>query len=170
MCGDVVYDNEWGFSNRMADTAVAMGKPISTPITKLYLPARIRTASAVSMTDASCKRVLLRVDLNLMHNGWVADASARNTATITEPRRPRRRRPYFALRPAEGRDPNESLAPVAKAVGRFKRLIAFADCVGASVRGVSFSRHPLSGKHPFPRRTIRTRCTTRCFPAMSICR
>jgi glyceraldehyde 3-phosphate dehydrogenase len=22
------YDNEWGFSNRMADTAVAMGKKI----------------------------------------------------------------------------------------------------------------------------------------------
>ena len=34
------YDNEWGFSNRMADTAVAMGKLLLAPAldTRLFLP------------------------------------------------------------------------------------------------------------------------------------
>jgi phosphoglycerate kinase len=86
--------------------------------------------------DVKGKRVLLRVDLNVpMQHGEVADASRieRNTATITEIAD--RGGKVILLshygRP-KGRDPNESLAPVAAAVGRIlNRPIAFADdCVG----------------------------------------
>ena len=70
------YDNEWGFSNRMVDTAVAMGK--------LGLIARIDRCVARAMksfrtlddADVKGKRVLLRVDLNVpMQDGKVTDAS-----------------------------------------------------------------------------------------------
>jgi phosphoglycerate kinase len=86
--------------------------------------------------DVEGKRVLVRVDLNVpMHDGEVADASRieRNTPTITEIAD--RGGKVIILshygRP-KGRDPRESLKPVAAAVARIiHRPIGFADdCVG----------------------------------------
>ena len=86
--------------------------------------------------DVKGRRVLLRVDLNVpMHDGQVADVSRieRNTPTIVEIAD--RGGKVILLshygRP-KGRDPSESLKPVAAAVARIlKRPIAFAaDCVG----------------------------------------
>jgi len=86
--------------------------------------------------DVKGRRVLLRVDLNVpMHDGEVADVSRieRNTPTIVEIAD--RGGKVILLshygRP-KGRDPSESLKPVAAAVARIlKRPIAFAaDCVG----------------------------------------
>ena len=72
------YDNEWGFSNRMADTAVAMGKLICR------CRASFRTLDDL---DVKGKRVLVRADLNVpMEDGKVTDATRieRLAPTISE--------------------------------------------------------------------------------------
>ena len=62
------YDNEWGFSNRMADTAVAMAK-----LSEERADAAFRT---LDQADVKGKRALVRVDLNVpMENGRVTDAT-----------------------------------------------------------------------------------------------
>jgi phosphoglycerate kinase len=86
--------------------------------------------------DVKGKRVLLRVDLNVpMENGRVTDATRleRVAATITEISDKGGRVILLAHfgRP-KGRDPKESLKPVAAALAEvIKRPVAFAeDCVG----------------------------------------
>ncbi len=96
----------------------------------------MKTFRSLDEADVKGRRVLLRVDLNVpMHDGQVADVSRieRNTPTIVE--LADRGGKVILLshygRP-KGRDPGESLKPVAAAVARIlKRPIAFAaDCVG----------------------------------------
>ncbi|MGE3145581.1 MAG: phosphoglycerate kinase, partial [Pseudorhodoplanes sp.] len=86
--------------------------------------------------DVSDKRVLLRVDLNVpMENGAVSDATriARVAPTIAEIADRKGKVILLAHfgRP-KGRDPKESLKPVAAEVSRIlKRPVAFAeDCIG----------------------------------------
>ena len=71
------YDNEWGFSNRMADVAVAMGA----------LALMRRTFRTLDDLAVSGKRVLVRADLNVpMKDGEVADTLRieRQAPTIRE--------------------------------------------------------------------------------------
>src|SRR5262249_39992047 len=120
------YDNEWGFSTRMADPAVAMGKLISMP--------RFRTLNDL---DVKGKRVLVRADLNVpMKDGKVTDTSRidRQAPTIRELsdngakvivlshfERPKGKVvPSMSLKPIA--------APLSKAVGK---QVAFTDdCIG----------------------------------------
>ena len=86
------YDNEWGFSNRMVDTAGAMAKllrsgPLSSPPTcrakgretsgRGWMTAQaggesISRPSTISATSPA-KRVLVRVDLNVPMNDGAVD-------------------------------------------------------------------------------------------------
>ncbi len=71
------YDNEWGFSCRMADTAVAMGALLAGEYTAASAHTapqpRIRSLNGAILDG---KRVLLRVDLNVpMSGGVVTDAT-----------------------------------------------------------------------------------------------
>ncbi len=69
------YDNEWGFSNRMSDTAAAVRQRCK--------PWR-RTLDGL---DVHGKRVLLRADLNVpLHDGKISDLTRleRLSPTIQE--------------------------------------------------------------------------------------
>ena len=128
------YDNEWGFSNRMVDTAVAMGKLQLRLSSDLAAAMRFRTLDDV---DVEGKRVLLRVDLNVpMHDGKVTDATRieRDRADHRRARRQGRQGdPAVAFRPAEGAR-SEGVAAAGGRRGRARsssRPVAFAeDCVG----------------------------------------
>src|SRR5690606_20185688 len=99
---------------------------------------RIRDARLMSsfrtldQADVKGKRVLLRVDLNVpMENGRVADSTRieRIVPTITEIAEKNGKVILLAHfgRP-KGRDPNESLKPVAAALAHIlKRQVAFAE-------------------------------------------
>jgi phosphoglycerate kinase len=89
-------------------------------------------------SDISGKRVLVRLDLNVpLDNGTVADATRIERAAPTVTELSAKGAKVILLshfgRP-KGRDPKESLKPVADAAARiFGKPVAFADdCVGAS--------------------------------------
>ena len=140
------YDNEWGFSNRMADTAVAMGKLLI--MTLFGVPGRpfvigralMASFRTLDQADLRGKRVLVRVDLNVpMENGKVTDATRIERAAPTINEIAGKGGKVILLshfgRP-KGRDPKESLKPVAAEVARvLKRPVAFADdCIGEAAR------------------------------------
>src|ERR1700681_4667362 len=100
-------------------------------------PSMSKTFRTLDDVDVKGKRVLLRVDLNVpMENGRVTDATRleRIAATITEISDKGGRAILLAHfgRP-KGRDPKDSLKPVADALAQaIKKPVAFAaDCVGA---------------------------------------
>ena len=84
------YDNEWGFSNRMGDTAVAMGKLALTACTVAKRVASKRKRMDYNTLDdlaVKGKRVLVRADLNVpLKDGVVTDATRieRQAPTIRE--------------------------------------------------------------------------------------
>src|SRR6201984_3134731 len=106
-------------------------------------PSMSKTFRTLDDVDVKGKRVLLRVDLNVpMENGRVTDATRleRVAPTITEISGKGGKVILLAHfgRP-KGRDPKESLKPVADALSQvIKQPVAFAeDCVGeAAARAV----------------------------------
>ena len=93
------YDNEWGFSNRMVDTAAAMAPPDLTSW-------RRSRPSTISATWTG-KRVLVRVDLNVPMQDGAGDRrhpAARHPADRRRARRQGRDRAAARpFRPAQGR-------------------------------------------------------------------
>ncbi len=120
------YDNEWGFSNRMSDTAALLGSALAMAL---------RTLDGV---DVAGKRVLLRADLNVpVRDGHISDPTRieRLCPTIRELAEKGARVVVCSHfdRPKGKRVPEMSLAPLAEALGEaLGRQVGFAeDCVGA---------------------------------------
>jgi glyceraldehyde 3-phosphate dehydrogenase len=149
------YDNEWGFSNRMADTAVAMGKllgiGVSAHTSEAAMPAstggrRIRTLSGAQLDG---KTVLLRADLNVpMKDGKVTDDTRikRLLPSINELASQGARvivMSHFG-RP-KAKDPEMSLAGVARKLGELmpgKDVRFIPDCIGRGVKNRAASLFP----------------------------
>ena len=91
------YDNEWGFANRMCDTAAAVGR------FRLVIMSRFVTLDDLAVAG---QRVLVRADLNVpVQGGKVTDcdtnrAASPNTSGPPEPRRASH--PHVPFRPSEG--------------------------------------------------------------------
>src|SRR5262249_16677399 len=135
-------DNERGFSNRMADTGVAMGK--------LIWRTRVEMSGFRTLDEADLrgKRVLVRVDLNVpMENGRVTDATRieRVAPTITEIADKGGKVILLShLGRPKGPDPAQSLRPVAEALARvINRAVAFAsDCIGPAAEAAVAALKP----------------------------
>src|SRR6202000_2220756 len=121
------YDNEWGFSSRMADTAVAMGKLLK----------KLMDFRTLDDIDVKSKRVLVRADLNVpMADGKITDnlRILRQAPTIRELAEKGARVIVLSHfdRPQGKVAPHMSLKPVAEPLAQaIGRPVAFVgECVG----------------------------------------
>ena len=113
------YDNEWGFSNRMLDTTLAMVKAALRPAAAR---AEVPACEYCGCRTSTCagKRVMIRVDLNVPLQDGKVVSDARIRASLPSIRMAVEAGAAVIMlshlgRPKEGQfDPQFSLAPVAE--------------------------------------------------------